>query len=236
MKNNTYYFCGTDTNVGKTFVLAAILSHLHHKKKKFQFFKPIESGAKFSLQTGRLLSSDSKTLCQAVGNRVQPHDVNFHCFAEPVAPALAAQIHQQKIDLKKIAQHIAAQKQKDHVVFVEGAGGLLAPLSEKKTNLDFIHYLGAKVILIGRLGLGTVNHTLLTYYHLKNFGVEVVGVILNQTHPKNDLAIQTNAQVLRSFGLPIWGVMPYQLNQKKSPKPPVILPPAISKKILQLFK
>ena len=87
------------------------------------------------------------------------------------------------------------------------------PVLGKKTNLDLIKTFKAPVILVARLGLGTINHTWLTYHHLISHKIKVAGIILNQTTKNCGLAEKTNPRVLKNLGFPILGQLPYSQNQ-----------------------
>ncbi len=194
------FICGTDTDAGKTITLGAIAAYLTAEKKSFTLFKPFEAGP---------TQNDSLFLSRMTGNRLKVGDINFHHFAEALAPGIAARRSHKKIDYAAVVKRIKAATPNHSLVFVEGAGGLLVPLAGKKTNLDLIKDLGAEVFLVGRLELGTLNHTRLTYDRLLQEKVTVTGIILKQTLPKLSLAAKTNPAELRTLGLPLLGVIPY---------------------------
>lgn len=193
------YVCGTDTGVGKTVVLGAILAYLRGLGRMVRFFKPFESGR----------PRDSRFLCRMAGDGSTPATVNFFHFEAPIAPGVAARRRGLYPDLKVVTRKIQRATRTCAAVFVEGAGGLLTPLADNETNLDLIKRLGASVLVVGRLGLGTLNHTRLTYDRLRLEKIRLVGIVLCQTTAKKDLAEQTNPAVLRALGLPLLGVMPH---------------------------
>jgi dethiobiotin synthetase len=193
------YLCGTDTGVGKTVLLGAMLAYLLDRAQQFSFFKPFESGA----------PRDSVFLCRmAGGGRFTPAAVNFYHFRAPLAPATAAARQGIRPNLAYVAARIRSEARRGHPVFVEGAGGLFAPLAGIKTNLDLIKRLKAQVLVVGRTGLGTLNHTRLTYERLRLEKIRVAGIVLCQITARCGLAEKTNPAVLRSLGLPLLGVMP----------------------------
>lgn len=65
-------------------------------------------------------------------------------------------------------------------VIVEGAGGIMVPLNESATMLDLMKMLGYPVVLVAKLGLGTINHTLLSIHALRTAGMDLIGVVFNQ--------------------------------------------------------
>lgn len=193
------YVCGTDTGVGKTIVLGAILAYLRGLGRVVRFFKPFESGR----------PRDSRFLCRMADDGSTPSTVNFFHFKEPIAPGVVARRRGLYPDLKVVTRKIQGAGRMRSAVFVEGAGGLLAPLTVDKDNLDLIKSLHAQVLIVGRLGLGTLNHTRLTYDRLRLEKIRLVGIVLCHTTAKKCLAEQTNPAVLRALGLPLLGVMPY---------------------------
>lgn len=201
------FICGTDTGVGKTYVATAMISQLVEHGVRAAGFKPCESGCR--KKKGVLQRADSLSL-KAAGNMEEPLDlINPYYFEEELAPGVAAERQGTKISFSKIKKNLKTLSNNYELVLVEGAGGLLVPLSGKKTNLDLIRYLNLSVILVARLGLGTINHTLLTLEHLKRHDVLVEGVLLNQNTPTHTLAEKTNVKVLKKYGVNIFGQLPF---------------------------
>ena len=96
------------------------------------------------------------------------------------------------------------------LVLVEGAGGLMVPITQQLLTADLIRLLDLPVIIIARTTLGTINHTLLTVKQAQSEDLEVRGIILNKTSPEPDEAEETNPAVLEKFSrVPLLGVVPY---------------------------
>jgi dethiobiotin synthetase len=209
-KARIFFVCGTDTNVGKTVVTGTLALMLKKAGFKVGVYKPLESGCPTqSKSKNKLRRPDSEFLAQCAGIE-DIAEVNTYAFKEPLAPGVAALLNKTDISFVRITSHVNKLKKKYDIVLIEGAGGLLVPIKEKKTNLDLIKYLGVPVLLIARAGLGTINHTLLTYQSLKQNGVEVSGVILNQSQKKPDPSQKYNHQILASYGVPCWGMLTYK--------------------------
>ncbi len=207
-KTKIFFVCGTDTGVGKTFVTGALIASLNKMGIRAGGFKPLESGCR---KHQRHLRRADSLFLKKMGKMPEPLDlINPYYFEEALAPGVAAERKKTKISFELITKKLEELKKKYNCLFVEGAGGLLVPLSGKKTNLDLIKKLKTPVILVARLGLGTLNHTLLTLDHLKRNHVSVIGVILNQTTPSKTVAEKTNPAVLKKRGAPILGIVPYQ--------------------------
>src|SRR5262249_12387174 len=94
---------------------------------------------------------------------------------------------------------------------VEGAGGLLVPLAKGKTNIDLIKECEFPVLLVARLGLGTINHTLLSLEALRNRKISCVGVVLNQTTLTTGVAEETNPEAVKRLpSASVLGILPFQ--------------------------
>lgn len=202
------FVCGTDTGVGKTIVTASLCAALNANQIRAGAFKPLESGCR--IQGSRHLKrADSEFLKKSARMDDSIDAVNPYYFKEPLAPGIAAERESKTISFAKIRLGLQNLQKKYQPVFIEGAGGLLAPVHHLKTNLDLILDLKVPVLLVARLGLGTLNHTLLTLEHLSRNKVKVLGVILNQETPALTVSAKTNPQILKRYRVPLWGVFPH---------------------------
>jgi dethiobiotin synthetase len=102
-------------------------------------------------------------------------------FQAPLAPTLAAAMEGQRVQLDVARGALAAMKERREAVIVEGVGGWLVPLDEKTLVADFAAELKWPVLVVGRAGLGTINHTLLTLWEIERRGLPVAGVILSDS-------------------------------------------------------
>ena len=96
-------------------------------------------------------------------------------------------------------------------MLIEGAGGWLSPLTDQFTVADVAAKLRAPVLIVARAGLGTINHTLLTIESIRHRGLEIAGVVLNESRPTDhDASTATNAEEIeRRSGVPVFGVLPH---------------------------
>jgi len=157
---NTYFITGIGTEVGKTMVSAIITEAL-----EADYWKPI--------QAGELENSDTHKLKNLVSNKKTVFHPNSFELQTPMSPHAAAEIDGVKITSAKIKR----PKTSNDLV-IEGAGGLLVPISSKETIADLIKPAD-KIIVVSRHYLGSINHTLLTLEVLKNRGLNVFGIIFN---------------------------------------------------------
>lgn len=198
-KKQFIFICGTDTAVGKTFITGAICAYLQSEGVKAGAYKPLESGN----------GGDAAFLKKIAGMKEDLKMINPYYFKEPLAPGVAALRCKRKVSFDVIVNNLKKLQKNYDLILIEGAGGLLVPIQGKLTNLDLIKYLKTPVLVIARLGLGTINHTLLTLEHLKRNRVKVLGVILNQTTPRKTIADKTNPGVLKKYDVPLLGTFPY---------------------------
>jgi dethiobiotin synthetase len=203
------FITGTDTGVGKTHVTAALLTELRRRGISAAAFKPIACGP-----GGR----HDAEIYAAIMDHEQPLDViNPIYLRHPLAPSVAAKIERKRIDLRKILQTYKQLSANYSVVLVEGAGGLLVPIRENYFVADLAKALKLQVVIVARLGLGTINHTLLTVRQANASGLKIAGLILNDTvGGRRGLAEKTNIRVLPKLcKVPLLGVMPHG----KKPQP-----------------
>ena len=138
------------------------------------------------------------------------------CFPDPLAPLVASQRAGRAIDWRAIRTAFQALSRRHPLMIVEGIGGLLVPLSDRRTVVDLIRLLCLPIVIVSRLRLGTLNHTLLTVTHAQREGLTVLGVILNASEPPSAssearLAEATNPDTLRRLlSVPLLGVLPHR--------------------------
>jgi dethiobiotin synthetase len=197
------FITGTDTGVGKTHVTAALLTELRRRGIRAAAFKPIACG-----KGGR----HDAEIYAAIMNHEQPLDViNPIYLRHPLAPSVAAKLDHKSIDLRKILRTYQQLAESYDVVLVEGAGGLLAPIRENYFVADLAKALKLPALIVARLGLGTINHTLLTVRQAKAHGLKIAGLVLNDTvGGQRGLAEKTNIRVLPALcKVPLLGVVPH---------------------------
>ena len=203
------FITGTDTGVGKTLVGAGLVASLRDSGMDIGVMKPIETG--FSLRT-----SDAVFLKSMAGVSDPLESITPYRLKHPLSPFAAAQIEKVSIRFEKIARAYEGLLQNHQALLVEGAGGLLVPITRENMMADLALYLKLPLLIISRTGLGTINHTLLSVEVARQRGVEVAGVIFNHLGPRKGLAERTNPSVIRHFlDVPVLGEIPYAPFLKK---------------------
>jgi dethiobiotin synthetase len=197
------FVTGTDTGVGKTHVTAALLSELRRRDVRAAAFKPIACGA-----GGR---DDAKTYRRLMDHE-QPLDaINPIWLRHPLAPSVAARLARRRIDLRAIGTSYKRLAAAYSIVLIEGAGGLLVPIKRDYFVADLARDLRLPLLIVARLGLGTINHTLLTVQAARARGLNPIGIVLNNSAgSRRGLAERTNIDVVPALcNVPLLGVMPH---------------------------
>ncbi|MEO8138955.1 MAG: dethiobiotin synthase [Gemmatimonadota bacterium] len=180
---------GTDTGVGKTWITCALASALKDAGQEVIAVKPIETDC---LDPPRA-DEDGIRLAEATGQS-GPKRALVRLPGQ-VAPAIAADLAGVTIDYDDLVARIRALAAPETLLLVEGAGGLLSPLTWNDNHLDLAHSLDARVLLIAADRLGTIGHTLMALRVLQAEKVPVLGVVLNQPGEPDD-STRTNAGAL----------------------------------------
>lgn len=202
------FITGTDTGVGKTIVAGGLTAALCARGIDVGVMKPVESGC--PRVDGALQPADGLFLRRMAGSRQRMTTVVPCAFEHPLAPAVAARLEGRPIDPDQLVSACRRIRARHDLVIVEGAGGLLVPLAPGRLMADLAAAMAISLLVVARLELGTINHTLLTVEAARTRRIRVAGVVLNQTRPELDLASRTNPEELGSLlDVPILGVMPY---------------------------
>ena len=169
MQVHSLFITATGTNVGKTHTTLKLIEALASQGHKVGVFKPIETGVSTVAPDASLLLK----ACQKVNEQfkgLNTDDITAYTFPLPAAPFCADT--DQIIDIQKIIEkHESLQKRCD-ILLVEGAGGLMVPISKEYMMINLIKELGAKTLLVTPSRLGCINDTVLSILALKTFDID----------------------------------------------------------------
>ena len=204
------FITGTDTGVGKTQIACQIVRELRAAGYRVGVFKPACSGAMIDT-TGRPRWDDVERLREAFGQSVSDDQLCPQRFLAPLAPPVAARQEGRMVDLDAIQHGLDAWRSNCDIVIVEGAGGLLCPLTEQQAIADLAAQFGFPVLIVARLGLGTINHTLLTVAVARQRGLPLAGIVFNELLPATtDLSLDSNAEeVAARCDVPVLAIRRY---------------------------
>jgi dethiobiotin synthetase len=197
------FVAGTDTEVGKSVVAAAICAALAKRGERVAAFKPVVTG--LDEEPGEF-GRDHELLAGAAGSGQTPREVAPHGFGPPVSPHLAAELAQVTIEP---AELVAAARAAggDRVLVCEGVGGLMVPITTGYLVRDLAVDLGLPVVVAARPGLGTINHTLLTVEAARAAGLRVAGIVMTPWPTEPSAMERSNrATVERLSGVPVTGL------------------------------
>lgn len=166
--NNSYFrspifITGTGTDVGKTLVASIVTEAL-----KADYWKPVQAG--FSGGT------DSLFVEKMISNKKTRIFPELYRLKMPASPHLAAPAEGKEIKISEIVEHLPVTQNN---LIIEGAGGLMVPLNTKELMVNLIRRLHAKVIIVSKNELGSINHSLLTASVLKKENINVSGWIFS---------------------------------------------------------
>jgi len=233
-KPNGIFITGTDTGVGKTIISAALLCGLkstgvhtdaftlklrnESERVDAVYMKPVQTGC--LKKSGQLIAPDLElvdSLADINPSGKERQLTSPYRFRQACSPHLAAALERRNISLSKIMKAFAGLKSRHDFVIVEGAGGILTPLSWQYSMLDVMKSLSLPVILVARPGLGTINHTLLSLRELRRAKLNILGVVLNYSSAKTKGIIEaSNKEAVERLGrVPVLAEFPFLGNLQR---------------------
>jgi dethiobiotin synthetase len=196
-----YFVTATGTDIGKTFVAAGLIRHWRAQDRKAQALKPVMTGFDPSAAS----SSDAGLLLAAMGKPVTPHEIagiSPWRFSAPLSPDMAAALEGRALDypaLVSFSQKAIAAR--DGIVLIEGIGGVMVPLDERHTVLDWIAALGVPVLVVTGSYLGSLSHTLTSLDVLQRRSLTLTALVVNET-PGSTVRLTDTVATLKRFAAP----------------------------------
>jgi dethiobiotin synthetase len=192
------FVTATGTDIGKTFVTAGLIRALQRAGRAVDAAKPVISG--FSLET--LSVSDTGILLGAVGRNLTAREAERTSpwrFAAPLSPDMAAAAEGRSIDFSALLadsrSRIAANSD---VLLIEGVGGIMVPLDDRHTVLDWMAALKLPVLLVAGSYLGTISHTLSAVDVLLHRGLKIATLVISETDGST-VGLDSTVATLRRF-------------------------------------
>ena len=176
-----FFITGTDTGIGKTYV-AQLLALTFAETHAVTYMKPVQTGCTRD-KGGCLCAPDFDYVMEhGIAMSAEVDDHVPYRFEPACSPHLAATRSGVLISLEHIREKYARVSNKKSLTIVEGAGGVLTPLSETTSMIDLMLHLSLPVILVTSPRIGTINHTLLSLEALAKRGMEPAGIVVNNVH------------------------------------------------------
>ena len=177
-----YIITGTDTEIGKTIFSAMLTSAL-----KGVYWKPVQAGTEEGTDTQTV-----KNLTGLPNNHFLPES---YILTHPLSPHRAAELDEKEIDITSLKLPDTPS-----TLIVEGAGGLMVPLSRKTLFIDVFKKWELPVILCARTGLGTINHTLLSIEAIKKRALPLLGIAFIGSDNPDNIRTITDFSGVRNLG------------------------------------
>jgi dethiobiotin synthetase len=202
-----FFITATGTDVGKTFVASGLIRHWRAASRSVDALKPVATGfdpaTAETSDTGMLLTALGRPVTAAEIERISPWR-----FAAPLSPDMAARLESRAIDFDALVQFsrdaIAAARD---TLLIEGIGGVMVPLDDTHTVLDWMMALNIPLMLVTGTYVGSLSHTLTCLDVLARRGLPVKAIVVNDT-PDSPVTFQNTADTLRNFErrIPIAGM------------------------------
>ena len=191
MKNNVYFVSGTDTGVGKSYATGYLAKVWNASGKRTITQKLVQTG-------NTDVSEDIEVHRKIMGCGMLQEDRQKltmpEIFTYPCSPHLAAEIDGREIDFSKIEAAVGDLSAKYDAVLLEGAGGLMVPLTRSLLTLDYVAGKGWPLILVTSGKLGSINHTLLSLEAARSHGLDVFMVMFNKYPQEEDKTISEDTE------------------------------------------
>jgi len=204
-----WFVTGTDTEVGKSLVAAALLHRLRERHERVVGMKPVAAGATLG-DDGRWRNEDVLALQAASSIRADVELVNPYLLRAPVSPHIAAQREGVVIALDRIVRAFEGLRAQADAVVVEGAGGFRVPLGDTLDGADLAVALDLPVILVVGMRLGCLNHALLTADAIAARGLHLAGWVANRIDPAMPEVEANLALLRRRLPAPCLGDLPFR--------------------------
>lgn len=191
---------GTDTGIGKTVVAAALAARGRALGLRIAAMKPIESGVSVREATANGIRTDSAILAEAAGEDDRMELVNPITLEEPLAPMIAAERAGITLDLSLLERARETLTFDRDLLVVEGAGGLLSPITRTFSFLQLFKQWGAGLIVVAGNRLGVLNHVMLTVSAAESAGLVVHAVVLTDISDHDpSIAEATNYDAIKAL-------------------------------------
>jgi dethiobiotin synthetase len=199
------FITGTGTEVGKTFVAAALIRHLRAMGRSVEAIKPVVSG----FDPERAAASDPGILLQALGFPATAQNIERISpwrFRAPIAPDLAARREGRRIDVDAVVAYCkSALEQRREILLIEGIGGIMVPRDGQRTILDVMMALQLPIILVAGSYLGTISHTLTALDALFRRDLSLFAIIVSET-PGSPVPLDETVGAIARFAEPVVGL------------------------------
>ena len=199
------FVTGSGTEIGKTYVTEMLIRRYRAEGQGVRALKPVISG----FDPDNASDSDTGRLLAALGRAMTPAEIEAISpwrFAAPLSPDMAAAREGRAVPFDEIVgfcrRAIAAAGAAREVLLIEGVGGVMVPLDDRRTVLDLIAALGTPALVVGGSYLGALSHTLTAVAVLRQRGVRIERIAVSET-PGSAVPLDETRATLARFVAPI---------------------------------
>ena len=203
---NSFFVTGTDTDVGKTCVSAALAKYFRDNDVDVGVMKPFASGYK---ATPDSVSADVEILMKYSGVNDSIDLVNPYYFEIPTSPYDASKQLNLEIDISKVIESYNQLSSIHDIVIVEGIGGIMTPISRNYFVSDLISDLQLSSFIVTGSKIGAVNHFMLTYEHARQKNLNLKGFFINQNVSDGYELSNLKHQIFGLTEKKVFGAIPY---------------------------
>lgn len=175
------FVTATGTDIGKTFVAAGLIRHYRKAGRAVDAVKPVMTG--FSAEA--IGDSDAATLLAALGRATSMPEIERISpwrFKAPLSPDMAARLEGGAIDFNEVVEFSrSAIAGRRGVLLIEGIGGVMVPLDDRRTVLDWMSVLRIPVVLVAGTYVGTLSHTLTALEVVARRNIDIAAVVVNES-------------------------------------------------------
>jgi len=211
------FVTATGTGIGKTFITAGLVRYFRQCGRAVEAFKPVVSG--FDAAAPGL--SDPAILLAALrrpSNMEEIARISPWRFAAPLSPDLAAREEGRAIDFAELVTFSKKAVGAADDVLIEGVGGIMVPLDDSRTTLDWMVELGLPLILAAGSYLGSISHTLSALDVLRNRKLDVRVIVVDETQD-SPVALKEGAAAIARLAAPIPVIALPRLAKAAEPHP-----------------
>ncbi|MCJ2132548.1 dethiobiotin synthase [Methylobacterium sp. J-026] len=206
MAARAVFVAGAGTEIGKTYVTAALTRRLRALGRRVRTVKPLASGvpplndpAFAESDTARLLDAQAIALDEGAVEACSPWR-----FSAPLAPDQAAVLEGRSLDLADLVGWCRAQiAGTDGLLLIEGVGGLMSPVTGSATGLDWLRALGVPTLLVSGSYLGAISHALTACETLRRHGIPLLGIVVSESAGAPAPAGTVAASIARHADTPV---------------------------------
>ncbi|QGM93737.1 dethiobiotin synthase [Methylocystis rosea] len=213
------FVTSSGTGIGKTYLTAALTRYFRDNGRKVEAYKPVISGFDSAVpeesDTGILLSAMGRPVTADEIDRISPWR-----FTAPLSPHIAARIEGRQIEFEALVQYSRSKATSADVVLIEGVGGIMAPLDDQHTVIDWMAQIGVPALLVVGSYLGAISHTLSALKALDVYGVEISAVIVDES-PDSSVPFDDAVASIRQFA-PRSKVLALRYQENRTATPPAI--------------